>query len=74
VGKLGHGFMSLDELQEIDMGDGDKPRPTYISKKIFLGIQSRVNKVTKRVPRLFCMGATWDAMTQPIDCWALATD
>ena len=30
-GKLGHGFMSADKLEEIDIGDGDKPRPTYIS-------------------------------------------
>jgi hypothetical protein len=33
-GKLMHGFMSADELQEIDLGDGDKPRPTYVSKKL----------------------------------------
>jgi hypothetical protein len=25
-GKLGHGFMSADKLEEIDIGDGDKPR------------------------------------------------
>lgn len=31
-GKLGHRFMSVDELQEIDLGDGDKPWPTCIRK------------------------------------------
>jgi hypothetical protein len=33
-GKLGYGFMSADELEEIDIGPGDKPRPTFISKKL----------------------------------------
>jgi hypothetical protein len=33
-GKLGYGFTSADELEEIDIGPGDKPRPTFISKKI----------------------------------------
>ena len=32
-GKLGYGFTSADELEEIDIGPGDKPRPTFISKK-----------------------------------------
>ena len=33
-GKLGYGFTSADELEEIDIGHGDKPRPTFISKKL----------------------------------------
>jgi hypothetical protein len=33
-GKLGHGFMSADELEKIDLGDGSKPRPTYFSAKL----------------------------------------
>jgi hypothetical protein len=33
-GKLGHGFTSVDELQKIDLGDGSKPKPTYISAKL----------------------------------------
>jgi hypothetical protein len=33
-GKLGYGFTSADELEEIDNGPGDKPRPTFISKKL----------------------------------------
>ena len=32
--KLGHGFTSADELEKIDLGDGRKPRPTYISAKL----------------------------------------
>jgi hypothetical protein len=30
--KLGYGFMLADELEEIDIGPGDKPRPTFINK------------------------------------------
>jgi hypothetical protein len=33
-GKLGHGFTSVDELEKINLGDGSKPRPTYISAKL----------------------------------------
>ena len=32
-GKLGHGFMSADELEEEDIGSRDRPRPTYVSAK-----------------------------------------
>ena len=32
--KLGHGFMSADELEEVDIGSGDRPRPTYVSAKL----------------------------------------
>jgi hypothetical protein len=30
-GKLGYVFTSADELEEVDIGPGDKPRPTFIS-------------------------------------------
>ena len=33
-GKLGHGFTSADELEEIEIGPGDRPRPTYVSAKL----------------------------------------
>ena len=35
-GKLGHGFTSADELEEVDIGFGDRPRPTYVSAKLDL--------------------------------------
>jgi hypothetical protein len=31
-GKLVYGFTSADELEEVDIGPGDKPRPTFVSK------------------------------------------
>jgi hypothetical protein len=33
-GKLGYGFTLADELEEVDIGPGDKPRPTFVSKKL----------------------------------------
>ena len=33
-GKLGHGFTSADALEEVDIGDGDRPRPMFISAKL----------------------------------------
>jgi hypothetical protein len=32
--KLGYGFTSTDDIEEVDIGPGDKPRPTFISKKL----------------------------------------
>jgi hypothetical protein len=53
--KLGYGFMSADELEEVDIGPGDKPRPTFISKK--LPVSTRADdSFAERVRRLFCLG------------------
>ena len=32
--KLGYGFTSADDLEEVDIGPWDKPRPTFISKRL----------------------------------------
>jgi hypothetical protein len=32
--KLGHNFLAVDELDEVDIGDGGIHRPTYISKNL----------------------------------------
>jgi hypothetical protein len=32
--KLGYRFTSADELEEVDIGPGDKPRPTFVSKNL----------------------------------------
>ena len=37
-GKLGYGFTSADDLEEVDIGPGDKPRPTFISSKLDLAL------------------------------------
>ena len=33
-GKLWYGFTSADDLEEVDISPGDKPRPTFISKRL----------------------------------------
>jgi len=33
-GKLGQGFTSADDLVEVDIGNGDSPRPTFVSAKL----------------------------------------
>ena len=35
-GKLGHGFTSVNELEEIDIGPRDRHTPTYVSAKLDL--------------------------------------
>ena len=32
--KLGQGFTSADPLEEVDIGDGSIPRPTFINKNL----------------------------------------
>jgi hypothetical protein len=35
VEKLGQGFSLADPLEEIDIGDGITPKPTFIKKNVF---------------------------------------
>ena len=35
-GKLGHGFTSADELEEVDISSRDRLRPMYVSAKLDL--------------------------------------
>jgi hypothetical protein len=34
IGKLGHGFLAVDELDEIEIGDGAVRRPTYVNRNL----------------------------------------
>ena len=34
LSKLGQGFTSVDPLEEVDIGDGNVPRPTYVNKNL----------------------------------------
>ncbi|KAK1684874.1 hypothetical protein QYE76_045722 [Lolium multiflorum] len=60
-GKLGYGFTSADELEEIDIGPGDKPRPTFISKKLDPQLRSRLIALLKEYPDCFA----WDYTEMP---------
>ena len=33
-GKFGQGFTSIDELEEVDIGPSDRPRPMYVSAQL----------------------------------------
>jgi hypothetical protein len=60
-GKLGYGFTSADELEEIDIGPWDKPRPTFISKKLSLELREPMIMLLKEYADCFA----WDYIEMP---------
>jgi hypothetical protein len=46
-GKLERGFMSADKLEEIDIGDGDKPRTIFISANLDSSFRGGLIKLLK---------------------------
>jgi hypothetical protein len=59
--KLGCGFMSADKLEEIDIGDGGKPRPTFISANLDLAFREELIKLLKEYKDCFA----WDYSEMP---------
>jgi hypothetical protein len=45
VEKLGQGFSSADPLEEIDIGDGITPRPTFVNKNMSLEHKDAIIKL-----------------------------
>jgi hypothetical protein len=60
-GKLGRGFMSADKLEEIDVGNGDKPRPTFISANLESGFKEGLIELLKE----YKDGFAWDYSEMP---------
>jgi hypothetical protein len=60
-GKLGYGFTSADELEEIDIGPRDKPRPTFISKKLDPSLREPMIALLKEYSDCFA----WDYTEMP---------
>jgi hypothetical protein len=60
-GKLGRGFMSADKLEEIDIGDGDKPRPTFTSANLESSFREGLIKLLKEYKDCFA----WDYSEMP---------
>jgi hypothetical protein len=60
-GKLGYGFTSADELEEIDIGPGDKPRPTFISRKLHPSLREPMITLLKGYADCF----VWDYTEMP---------
>ena len=48
-GKLGHGFTSADALEEVDIGDGDRPRPIFFSAKLDPEYKQELVKLLKNI-------------------------
>nr|AAX96785.1 retrotransposon protein, putative, unclassified [Oryza sativa Japonica Group]ABA92547.1 retrotransposon protein, putative, unclassified [Oryza sativa Japonica Group] len=47
VEKLGQGFTSADPLKEVDIGDGTKPRPTFVNKYMRADYKVKVIELLK---------------------------
>jgi hypothetical protein len=47
VEKLGQGFLPDDPLEEIDIGDGITPRPTFVNKNISLEHKNAIIKLLR---------------------------
>jgi hypothetical protein len=60
-GKLGYGFMSADELEEIDNGPGDKRQPTFISKRLDPSLREPMIALLKEYSNCFA----WDYTEMP---------
>nr|ABA95996.1 retrotransposon protein, putative, unclassified [Oryza sativa Japonica Group] len=59
--KQGQGFMSADELEEIDIGPGDRPRPTFISKKLSPEFRTKLIELLKEFRDCFA----WEYYEMP---------
>ena len=55
-GKLGYGFTSADDLEKVDIGPWDKPRPTFISKKLDPSLREPMIELLKEYQDCFA----WD--------------
>ena len=47
VEKLGQGFTSANPLEEVDIGDGTKPRPTFVNKNMRANYKVKVIELLK---------------------------
>jgi hypothetical protein len=54
-------FTSVDELEEVDIGPGDKPRPTFISNKLDPSLREPMIALLKEYSDCFA----WDYMEMP---------
>jgi hypothetical protein len=54
-GKLGRGFMSADKLEEIDIGDGDNPRPTFIGANLDSSFREGLIELLKEYKDCFAL-------------------
>src|SRR3954464_9574183 len=56
--KLGHGFSSADPLEEIDIGDGSVPSPTFINADFKADEKSKVTDLLREFVYCFAWSYT----------------
>jgi hypothetical protein len=59
--KLGQGFTSADPLDEVDIGDGSIPRPTFVNKNLEAGQKSVLIRLLKEYANCFA----WEYQEMP---------
>jgi hypothetical protein len=67
MGKLGWGFCSMDDLDEIDLGDGVIWRPTYVS----CNLNAEHKEMMCELLREYTYWFVWDYTEMPALCWDL---
>jgi len=60
-GKLGQGFTSANDLIEVDIGTGDRPRPTFISANLDSECKQQLTNLLKECKDCFA----WDYTEMP---------
>jgi hypothetical protein len=61
IGKLGYGFSTVDELDEVDIGDGVVRQPTYVNRNLTCEQKERVCMLLKGFVGCFA----WEYMEMP---------
>jgi hypothetical protein len=56
--KLGQGFTSVDPLEEIDIGDGKTPRPTFVNKTLKNDLRNEMIDLLKEYSDYFAWNYT----------------
>jgi hypothetical protein len=51
--KLGQGFTSADPLEQVDLGDGTVPRPTFVSRNLEAGYKHALVALIKEYADCF---------------------
>jgi hypothetical protein len=59
--KQGQGFMSADDLEEVDIGPGDRPRPTFISRNLSPEFRTKLIELLKEFRDCFA----WEYYEMP---------
>jgi hypothetical protein len=59
--KLGYRFTSVDELEEVNIGPGDKSQPTFVSKKLDPSLQEPMIALLNEYSDCFA----WDYTEMP---------